>query len=49
VANRLKESCPLDVAITFLGAMTSRGESRDEYMDCLVEEMLPLVAGKETG
>lgn len=47
VIRRIKESCPLKVVSTFLGAhAVGRGYTQQEYVDLVVDEMLPEV-GRE--
>ncbi len=50
VIKRIKESCPLEVRSTFLGAHSVPEEYRDNrtaYVDLVINEMIPVVASEE--
>ncbi len=48
VMRRFKEDTPLEIVPTFLGAhAVPRGMSTDEYVDLVINEMLPRVASEE--
>jgi imidazolonepropionase len=50
VIKRIKESCPLEVKSTFLGAHAvpdEYKESREKYVDLIINEMIPVVASEE--
>ena len=45
-ALRLMHATPMDVVTTFLGAhAVPAGTSKDQYMDAVLDDMLPLIAG----
>jgi len=50
VVKRIKESCPLEVKATFLGAHAvpeKYKQNREEYVDLIINEMIPAVASEE--
>ena len=50
VIKRIKESCPLEVKATFLGAHAVPKEylkNREKYVDLIINEMIPVVASEE--
>ncbi len=50
VIRRIKDSCPVEVKATFLGAHAIPAESknrREEYVDLIINEMIPVVASEE--
>jgi len=50
VVKRIKESCPLEVKATFLGAHAvpeKYKQNREEYVDLIINEMIPVVASEE--
>jgi imidazolonepropionase len=50
VIRRIKETCPLEVKATFLGAHALPPEfinDREKYVDLIINEMIPVVASEE--
>jgi imidazolonepropionase len=50
VVKRIKESCPIEVKATFLGAHAvpeKYKQNREEYVDLIINEMIPVVASEE--
>jgi imidazolonepropionase len=50
VIERIKNSCPMEVKATFLGAHTVPNEyadNREKYVDLVINEMIPVVASEE--
>ncbi len=50
VVKRIKESCPLEVKATFLGAHAvpeKYKQNREEYVDLIINEMIPAVTSEE--
>jgi len=50
VIKRIKDTCPLEVKATFLGAHAIPEEyknSREKYVDLVINEMIPVVASEE--
>ena len=50
VIRKIKETCPLEVKSTFLGAHTVPEEyknNHDEYVDLIINEMIPVIASQE--
>ena len=50
VIRRIKNSCPLEVKATFLGAHAIPKEylkERDSYIDLIINEMIPVIASEE--
>lgn len=50
VIKRIKDTCPLEVKATFLGAHALPEEykySREKYVDLVINEMIPVVASEE--
>jgi imidazolonepropionase len=50
VIRRIKNSCPLEVKATFLGAHAVPKEylnERDSYIDLIINEMIPVIASEE--
>lgn len=50
VIRRIKETCPVEVRATFLGAHAVPAEysgRREEYVDLIINEMIPMVSSEE--